>query len=358
MARNIYSADGSMLLSKGVALNERYISRLKNLFIPGIYISIGDMAFDVDLPEDILSEETRVAATKNVYRTFQKCQLTDDLDIGSVQETTRRIVEELLTNRTHVVQMTGIRRYDQYTFCHSISVCALAAMIGVLRGYTPKRLSEISIGALLHDIGKVKIPTDILNKRGKLDENEMCLMKTHSEQGFQLLRRNRQLSVVPMHVAYQHHERYDGTGYPRGLKGDHIHEYARIVAIADVYDALTSDRAYKKACTPFEAYQIMIEGINRHFDPELLELFFDHVAVYPVGTTLQLSDFNYAIVTEVQSGATFAPKVKILATASRMKVNEDLYIDLSQETSLSIRRVLDEAEIFDLLESTKQFRFL
>lgn len=357
LACNIYNADGKMLLSAGTVLNQTYIMKLKSLSIPGVYVHLGDKDFDVELPEEILSEETKILVTKNLFRTFQKCQLTNNLDVEKVQETTQTIIENLLQNKNSVHQLTDVRRYDNYTFYHSISVCALATMLGILRGYTPKRLSEVSIGALLHDVGKVKISPNILNKPGKLTGEEMQVMKTHSEEGFQLLRKNRELSVVPMHVAYQHHEKFDGTGYPRGLKGNSIHEYARIVAIADVYDALTSDRAYKKACHPYEAYKIMIEMVNHHFDPELLELFFNHVAVFPVGTTVRLNDGSYAIVTEIRTRETFTPTVKFLADENYNKITGDVCINLAKQSRFFITDILNDVEVFELLDRTKQIRF-
>lgn len=357
LARNIYNVDGKMLLAVGTVLDQQYIMKLKNLSIPGVYVHLGDQDFDVELPEEVLSEETKILATKNLFRTFQKCQLTNNLDVKKVQKTTQTIIENLLQNKNNVHQLTDVRRYDNYTFYHSISVCALATMLGILRGYSPKRLSEVSIGALLHDVGKVKISPNILNKPEKLTDEEMQVMKTHSEEGFKTLRKNRELSVVPMHVAYQHHEKFDGTGYPRGLKGDSIHEYARIVAIADVYDALTSDRAYKKACHPYEAYKIMIEMVNSHFDPELFELFFNHVAVFPVGTTVMLNDGGYAIVIEIKNGETFTPKVKFLADSNYNKVSGEVCVDLAKQNRFFITDVLNDVEVFDLLDRTQHVRF-
>ena len=357
LARSIYNADGKMLLAKGTILNDTYIAKLKNLSIPGVYVHLGDEDFDVELPEEVLYEETKILATKNLYRTFRKCQMTNDFDLQKVKDTTQHIIQDLLENKTNVYQLTDVRRYDNYTFYHSISVCALSTMLGMLKGYTPKRLSVVSIGALLHDVGKVKISQLILNKRGKLTEDEMTVMKTHSEEGFQLLRKNRDLSIVPMHVAYQHHEKFNATGYPRGLKGHAIHEYARIVAIADVYDALTSDRAYKKACHPYDAYKIMVEMANSHFDPELLELFFDHVAIFPVGTTVQLNDDTYAIVCEIKSNETFTPTVKLLADENFCKISGDVYINLAKQNKLQINTVLNDVEVFDLLDKTRQVQF-
>ncbi|WIW70420.1 HD-GYP domain-containing protein [Anaerosinus gibii] len=357
VALNIYNANGNKLLTKGTILNKTYIDRLNALYIPGIYVSLGNPTLDINTPEDILKESVRVEATRTLYRAFQKCQLTEDLDTKSLTDTTNMIIDNLLHNSNNIIQMTEIRKFDTYTFSHSISVCVLSTIIGILKQYSKKRLYEIAFGALLHDIGKLKIPLEILNKNGRLTTEEMNVMKKHSELGFFLLRKNKNLSVVPMHVAFQHHEKYDGSGYPRGVKGKAIHEYARVVAIADVYDALTSDRPYKSSVPPYEAYKIMVKESGNHFDPDILELFFEHVAIFPVGTTVKLNDGSFGIVTEIEVRKTFTPKVKLIATSKKIAISENISVDLSVEPNLYIEKSLDENEIFDLMKTTFNIKF-
>lgn len=357
-ALNIYNVNGNKLLSKGTVLSKKYIQRLTDLAISGVYVSVGNPSFDFDAPEDILDESIRIEATKKIYQTFQKCQLTGILDIEGLSSTTNAIIDNLLHKKTNLIQMMEIRKYDTYTFAHSVNVCTLATMIGILKNYSKKRLYELSIGALLHDIGKIKIPTQILNKRGRLTSDEFEIMKQHSELGFFLLRKNKALSIVPMHVAFQHHEKYDGQGYPRRLKQKAIHEYARIVAIADVYDALTADRSYKSAVPPYEAYKIMVKESGIHFDPDLLELFFEHVAVFPIGTTVKLMDGSFGIVTEVALGKVFTPKVKLITTKDGDAMQKPTIIDLSCNPRLYIEKTLNEAEVFDLMEKVFKLKFL
>lgn len=357
VALNIYNANGNKLLTKGTVLNKGYIDRLTSLYIPGIYVSLGKLTLDINTPDDILKESVRVEATKTLYHAFQKCQLTEDLDTIALTNTTNMIIENLLHNSNNMIQMTEIRKFDSYTFSHSISVCALSTIIGILKQYTKKRLYEIAFGALLHDIGKLKIPLEILNKKGHLTDEEMDVMKKHSELGFFLLRKNKHLSVVPMHVAFQHHEKYDGSGYPRGLKGKAIHEYARIVAIADVYDALTSDRPYKSSIPPYEAYKIMVKESGNHFDPDILELFFEHVAIFPIGTTVKLNDGSLGIVTDIEPRKTFTPKIKLIATNQKIAITENISIDLSMQTNLYIEKALNESEIFELMDTTFKINF-
>lgn len=355
IARSIYDADGQLLLSKGMLLTDIYINRLETLQIPSVYIERNIPHLAIHYPNtgmsdnDINSEKIRVSAIKNLSGAFDKCQLTGSLDTEVILETTQEIVTSILSNPFYIVQATDIRKYDDYTFAHSVNVCALSTMLGILCQYTRAQLDELALGALLHDIGKIKISLDILNKPSQLDNNEFEIMKTHSEIGFELLRKTTQLSVVPMHVAFEHHEKYDGSGYPRGLAANDIHEYARIVAIADVFDALTSDRPYKDACLPHIAYEIMMEEGDNHFDQTLLKLFFDNVAVYPIGTAVQLTTGEYGIVTDIQKGFTLRPTLQLIANSKGKLIKSEALIDLSKSNNTSIKRVLSEDELTELL---------
>jgi len=355
IAKSIYDADGQLLLSKGMLLTDIYIKRLEELQIISVYIERNMPHLKIHYSnnsmsnDDINGEKIRISAIKNLSTAFDKCQLTGSLDTEVILNTTQDIVNSILSNPSYIVQATDIRKYDDYTFAHSVNVCALSTMLGILCQYTRSQLDELALGALLHDIGKIKISLDILNKPGQLDTNEFEIMKTHSEVGFELLRKTTQLSVVPMHVAFEHHEKYDGSGYPRGLAANDIHKYARIVAIADVYDALTSDRVYKDACLPHIAYQIMMEEGDKHFDATLLKLFFDNVAVYPIGTAVQLTTGEYAIVTDIQKGFTLRPTLQLIANSKKKLIKSKAPLNLYKNNNTSINRVLDEDELTELL---------
>jgi len=355
IARSIYDVDGQLLLSKGMFLTDIYIKRLEALQIISVYIERNIPHLMIHYSNDSMSNENanaekiRISAIKNLSTAFDKCQLTGSLDTEVIVNTTQDIVNSILSNPFYIAQATDIRKYDNYTFAHSVNVCVLSTTLGILCQYKRSQLDELALGALLHDIGKIKISLDILNKPGQLDNTEFEIMKTHSEVGFELLRKTTQISVVPMHVAFQHHEKYDGSGYPRGLAAEHIHQYARIVAIADVYDALTSDRPYKDACLPHIAYQIMMDEGEKHFDENLLKLFFESVAVYPIGTAVQLKTGEYAIVTDIHKGFTLRPTLQLIANSEKKLIKSEAPLDLSKNNNTSISRVLNEDELTELL---------
>ena len=158
-------------------------------------------------------------------------------------------------------------------------------------GWANSKLMELGMGVMLHDVGKIKIPENILNKKGKLTPEEYEIIKKHSKFGFEILRRTHDLSLLSAHIAFQHQERWDGSGYPRGLKETQIHEYGRIAAIADVYDALTSKRIYRTAKQPYEAYEYMVAKSGSEFEPSLINKVFKRcIAPYPTGTGVRLSN--------------------------------------------------------------------
>jgi len=163
----------------------------------------------------------------------------------------------------------------------------------------------------MHDVGKIKIPEEILNKKTPLTEEEFREIKQHASYGFDILRKNNDLSLLSSHVAFQHHEKFDGSGYPRGLKGSEIHEYGKLAAVADVYEALTSKRVYRRAIDPNEAYEYIISQSNSHFDPRILEIFKKHIAVYPSGTGILLSNGQRGNVVKQNSAYANRPFVRV-----------------------------------------------
>lgn len=356
VGQNIYNAKGHLLLGKDIILNNSLILQLKQLNLPSIYISSEFPNIEIAAPPLLLQEQTRVKAIYTLRNAFHKCRLSksSSVNIDVLTDSVKSIIENILTNKNTIIQATDIRKHDDYTFAHSINVCALSTLIGSLCGYSSKMLYELSLGALLHDVGKTQIPLKILNKPASLTNDEFELVKAHSEIGFELLRHTKSFSVVPMHAAFQHHEKYDGSGYPRRLAGKDIHEYARIVAIADVYDALTSDRAYKKACTPDVARRIMLKESVGHFDPTLINLFFSHVAVYPIGTIVKLNTDFYAVVVDVHEGKVMYPTIRLLADPNKNLIVNSQIIDLSEnKISYSIKTIVKDDELVDLMMTPK-----
>lgn len=349
VGRNIFNADGQLMLSQGVVLTDAYIKRLFDIGIVAVYVK--GIFPDDDLPEitDALSEETRVNAMMAVQDIFNKLQTTNHLDVGKAKGVAKSIVAEIMSNPQVVFQLNDIRLHDDYTFAHSVNVSVLSTIIGSSIGYGEGQLRELAIGALLHDVGKMLIPKEILNKPGRLTEEEMEVMRRHSVLGFELLRKDDEMPLLSAHIAFQHHEKFDGNGYPRALTGQGIHEYSRIAAIADVYDALTSERSYSRAVMPHEAYEFLMAGAGTHFDAGLLEVFFKHVAVFPIGSFVQLNSGEIGIVVRVLPELHFRPLVRVIVGVDGQRVKQPWEVDMSQQLTAFIKRVLTEDDVLDLL---------
>jgi HD-GYP domain-containing protein (c-di-GMP phosphodiesterase class II) len=346
VARDVVNADGRLLVRNGVILNKRYIRRLRQLGIGSIYIRT---PLDIELSvEEAVQAETKNKAVQTVKRTFETIKRTRVINAAEYTPLVEMIIDDLVRSRSAVLHMSDIRSYDDYTFGHSIHVSIYSTFVGMAMGYSELKLKELALGAMLHDVGKMVVPPDILNKPARLTGEEMEIVKRHAEAGFEILRKNGEISLVAAHVAFQHQERIRGGGYPRGLKGNEIHEYARITAIADVYDALTSDRPYRQGMLPHEAYEYMLSFAEQDFDLEILKLFFKRIALYPIGTIVTLNTGETAIVKEIVADLSLRPVVRVLVNHDGTLPAGKTEVDLTKKLTVFIERVCSEAEILTL----------
>ncbi len=341
LARTIYTDDGRTLLNRGVRLNNRYVQRLQALGLPGVYVQ-RDGIETPDLPEPI-STATRQAAIQNIRSVFQEVRLGQTFSMKSIHTSVNAILNEIAANPNVLVGLTDVRAYDSYTFGHCINVCVLSVMMGTRLGLHELDLRQLAIGAILHDLGKIAIPEHILKKPRALDDSEMQEMQNHSNYGWQVLRQHPELSLTSAHVAYQHHERPNGQGYPRGLKADEIMLNARICGIADAYDAMTSERIYKPAMKPKEALDVIKNLRGVQFDASLVDVFVQCVAPYPVGCLVQLNQGELAVVVDTNHEHREEPLVMVLFDKVGRPVASPYNIDLAASAHHFIERVVEES---------------
>lgn len=337
VGKSIYNINGCILLSVGQELRLEYIERLKKLGVPSIYIQ-DQITEDLEAPE-IISELTRIQTQQQVTAIFRKIESGGKVNLGQTQKMVNTIIDELLSNPMVMVQLTDIRTYDSEIFGHSVSVGILSIMIATLLGYNQLQVRDLGVGSILHDIGKVKIDPRILNKPDKLTPEEFAEVKKHAWTGFEILRNQEDFNLLSAHIALQHHERYDGSGYPRGLKEQLIQQYARITAIADVYDAMTSDRIYRPAYTSLEAVQSLLEGAGTLYDPDIVNVFIKQIAVYPVGSIVVLNTGEVGLVVDTPLGAPEQPIVKVIFDSEGKKAA--FVADLRQDKSRQVIRLLN-----------------
>ncbi len=285
LARDVLSEDGRVLLSTGVRLNRNYIWQLRQHGVEAVYVP--DTSPPKPAPELSLRLRREVTQelrqfTDGLRRTMEQATATVrlpelELDTSGIRRAVVGVVREVLTHPAAALPLQELRQADEYTLLHSVEVCLLSTMIGRAMGLQGSALVDLAMGALLHDLGKVGIPTAILNKPDRLTPEELEVMKRHTTLGWVLLREQPDLPPEVALVALQHHERWDGRGYPMGLAGEQIHLYARICTVADVYDALTADRVYREGIHPTEALATMAGPMREMFDPKVLQMFMNAV---------------------------------------------------------------------------------
>ena len=348
-AQSVYDEKGEAILSRGMPIAQEHIDRLMKMNLPELSVMSANPGNPISPPADVLEETTRTDAIRHVYDTFHELEDTGELDPTVLAPTAESILTNALENRENLVQLTDIRLHDNYTFGHSVNVAVLSAILGSLCNLSGTDLINLVMGGLLHDIGKLIIPADILTKPEHLSDREFYIIQMHPEAGRKKLSTlSSPIAPLLATIAGQHHEHLDGRGYPDHLVGDQIHPFSRIVAIADVYDALTSARAYKPAYRPHTAYRIMTKCSPGQFDEELLQLFFESVALYPVGTVLKTT-LGYAIVKKVELGHTLTPTICVFGGLNGSALDQPYTVDLREHPPDTINSVLEEMELIPLL---------
>lgn len=230
---------------------------------------------------------------------------------GKIDEAIIGITDSVLRNSGALIQLSQIKTKDDYTFLHSVSVCALMTSFCNVLHLGKDITRQISLGALLHDIGKMRVANEILNKPGRLTEGEFDEMKRHVAYGSELVAGLGWVSPISRAIIEQHHERYDGSGYPSKLECDQIHQFGQMAAIVDVYDAITAERVYHKAIKPVEALRKLQEWSKFHFNEELVGHFISSVGIYPVDTLVKLESGLLGIVVEQNGADLLRPRVRV-----------------------------------------------
>lgn len=282
LARDVLSDDGRILLSTGVRLTRAYIRQLSQHGIQAVYLpdTAAPQPPAPEVSHRLRREVTRELRqlTEHLRQTMQQAATAVQLprlqlDTSGIRRAVVQVVREVLTHPAAALPLQELRQVDEYTLLHSVEVCMLSTMIGRAMGIRVSALVDLAMGALLHDVGKVGIPQAILNKPDRLTPEEAEVMRRHTTLGWVMLREQPDLPPEVALVALQHHERWDGRGYPLKLAGEQIHRFARVCTVADVYDALTADRVYREGIHPSEALSMMAGPMQDMFDPEVLQIF-------------------------------------------------------------------------------------
>ncbi len=290
--------------------------------------------------EDALERAVKVReeATEVVSSIMEDVRLGKQLEVEKIGPIVENMVESVMGNTDALLGLTRIREMDQYTFEHSVSVSVLLAAFAKHLGMPREDIVEVGIGGMLHDIGKTKTPLGILNKPAKLTSSEFEIMRKHVTYSEEILSLVPGLSEIALSIALEHHERFDGSGYPLKISGDDISLVGQMGAIVDVYDAITADRCYHKGMLPSTAMKKLNQWSGGHFNPELVQAFIHCVGIYPPGTLVSLSNGKVALILESSEGQLLLPKVRVIFDSLKRSfvAREDIDLSNQGERGLSI----------------------
>lgn len=341
IGKSIYSDSGNLLLGKGIVLTDSLIQKIRDNQIFCLYID-DELSEGIE-PKGIIDDETMVQSIKSIketmgslLKTSNKTNLAGRIPIKqyfAVENIVNDLMRSLEDNKDTLYTVTELMGTDMYTYKHSVNVAVLSILVAKSLGYGNEAVKNIAMGGLLHDVGKIKVQIDLINKKGSLTDEEFEEMKNHPEYGYQMVKDDRVLSSISKNIIRSHHEKLDGSGYLMQLKHNEIPEYVSIVTICDMYDAMTTDRSYRKRMPIYEALEIlMCESIER-VDPKLYHALVENICLYPVGTSVMLSDGQTCLVIAYRKEYPTRPKLKTLDPPYTV-------IDLDLERTLFIIKTL------------------
>lgn len=297
VANSVYDAYGDLLVPQGTALTRTLIEALKRLDFNGIYI---EENFGGDEPVGIVSTITRRKAVSAVKRMFgvvnvegvtpKQAQAVFEPLVVILDD----IIDQVCNNKNLMINMVDLKNFDDYTYNHSVNVAVLAIALGESFGLSRNELYNLGVGAMLHDIGKAFVPMDIINKPEGLTDVEIMEVRKHPAEGLEYVENYLDVPYDALSAVIDHHERYDGTGYPAHKRGDAISLYGAIVAVADVFDAIITDKPYRRGYSNQEAVEYIMGGAGTQFDPKVVSTFVKRISPYPVGGIVKLSNGDIA----------------------------------------------------------------
>lgn len=329
LAKPLFTSGGAILLHEQVVLTEALLNRLKALDFKGLYIE-DELSKDI-LMEEVVEERVRLAASTTI-----KNIMTRGENVNEVLPLMKDIIGQIVANKDMLIQIDRLQNYHDYTYTHCVNVGILSVRIGVEYKLKEDKLINLGLAGILHDIGKQKISLDIIDKEGKLTDEEFEIIKKHPRFGYELVCNSIEIASTSRVGILDHHERYNGYGYPRQLKGEEISFFGRIIAVADTYDAMASDRCYRKALPLAEIIEYLMANAGELFDFDVVKKFVNCTSVYPTGACVELSDGKLAIVVKNHNDCILRPLIRLIDTMEEI----DLMYDHNY-LNLRIERVIE-----------------
>ena len=339
LAKPIYDNDHNLLVNIHCTNLHKYKDRLLKLGIKHIYVE-DDKSRGIEV-ENVVDSELKRECQDTIEETFDNIAQDKRINTTKINENVKNLVDQILNNQNVLVNLVDIKSVDSYTFQHSVNVATLSVILANSLNYTKKQLVKIGTGAILHDVGKLAIPEKILKKPSDLTDEEYKIIQEHPSLGYKNTKNNQQISPLSRVIILYHHEQVDGEGYPDGLVKEDIHEFARLVSVADVFDALTSDRCYRDRWSSKKAIDFMISKSGTKFDTEFVREFMKNIAIFPNGTTVKLNTGQKAIIAEQNKETPARPVIRIITDEEGNELEEYETVNLMDKLNIVIEDEID-----------------
>ena len=336
LAKPIFTEEDQLLLHKGEVLKGPFIDRIKNYEVKEVYID-WHHKYSMEIMEGII-QDTQNQIQEQFKKSFHRLADNKNPEFEKIEKLVEEILNEILDNKKLLIDLTEVRSTDNYTFEHSVNVCILAMILGKALGYSKKNLKKIGLGALLHDIGKVGVDEEILKKSKGLTDLEYEEIKRHTTKGYELVKSLDLLCEDSRRIIRDHHEWVNGKGYPKGLKDQAIHPFARIVAICDQFDALSTDRVYRKAWPFSDVVEYLIAYQGEIFDGNFVQAFLQSFETYLEGRLIELSSGKSAVVRKFNRSFPTRPMIQIIQKEARGFMELEI-LDLTKKHNEKIVKV-------------------
>lgn len=335
LAYDVYDSYGRTLISSNAELTPAYIIKLENLGFSGVYIK-DELSQGIEI-EPVITPQLRAEGLA--------CVRTQNID--KCQDVARDMVEQIASKGKISLDLTDLRTFDDYTYAHSVNVAVYSCVIGLGLKLETEDLTNLVMASLLHDFGKMSIDSQIINKPGLLSSEEYNIIKSHVVKSYEMVKNRVEISAQIKQAVLYHHENEDGSGYPHGVEGSELSLYTKILHVADVYDALTSKRPYKQPYSPYEASEYLMGACDMMFDREVVQAFLRYVPLFPMGTTVRLSDGRDAIIYDNTGNRNLRPILKTM---------DGEILDLESPNNLNITIITSTDDIDEVILSTEQAR--
>lgn len=342
-AKTIYGSRGrTPLVRRGTRIRAAMVASLVQRGVHAIWIT-DELFPDLEVQEVVRQETVDVTrrCLEDIFKTALQRSEPTQAQALRLAAAVRSLVDDIVQNEDVVANVSHLRAWDNYTFEHSVQVAILSVLVGKHLMMTEDQLVRLGTGAILHDIGKVMVPQDILQKPAALSDEEFDIVKQHPRLGWDLVHEGFQ-NIMPTSsiVVLQHHERLDGSGYPSHLKGDEIYVFSRVVAVADVFDAVRAERNYRPLYAPRRVLQIMREEAGPKLDASVMQALLAHVAIIPIGEIVRLTNGLLGAVTGINASEPLQPVVTVVADDRNVPIEREV-LDLCG-TPLQVDQILNE----------------